>query len=173
LALTQQQVYADPKQATPSAIIDDGTKFAPPPAFPIDPALGSVSPAPAEYKAFKPSDVEVPSSPPSVEDLPQLQNAPALEEEEEIVEDDVAMAVEDESTVGNISSRPKKRSSSSAEDNDAELRRLAKENADVELSELARRVRNEENSPSAEKTRQVYGLGWYVHHHHYGTCSLD
>lgn len=173
LALTQQQVYADPKQATPSSIIDDGTKFAPSPAFPIDPALGSASPAPAEYKPFKPSDVEVPSSPPSVDDLSQLQNEPALEEEEEeIVGDDVAMAVEDESTVGNISSRPKKRSSSSAEDNDAELRRLAKENADVELSELARRVRNEENSPSAEKTRQVYGLGWYVHRH-YGMCSLD
>lgn len=177
LALTQQQVSADPKPATPpSAAIEDSLpdrpKFAPPPGFPIDPALGSASPAPAEYRPFKPSDVEVPSSPPAIEDLPQLQDAPVLEEEEEAAEDDVAIAADDEPAAGNSSGRPKKRSSSSAEDNDAELRRLANENSNVELSELARRVRNEENSPSAEKTRQVYGLGWYVDHR-YGRCSLD
>lgn len=58
------------------------------------------------------------------------------------------------------SGKNSKRASAIVEDNDAELRRLAEETRMVPLDELARRVRNDENSPSAEKTRQVYGLGW-------------
>jgi regulatory factor X len=96
-------------------------------------------------------------SPPII-DMVHFQEAPAAVEEE--VPEADAM-VEDDST-GRTSGRTSKRASAAAEDNDAELRRLASENQDVELGELARRVRNDENSPSAEKTRQVYGLGWYV-----------
>lgn len=56
--------------------------------------------------------------------------------------------------------RVSKRASVAAEDSDAELRRLAEENKTVPLDELAKRVRNDEHSPSAERTRQVYGLIW-------------
>lgn len=69
-------------------------------------------------------------------------------------------AMGEEENVGPSSGRNSKRASAIVEDNDAELRRLAEETRMVPLDELARRVRNDENSPSAEKTRQVYGLGW-------------
>lgn len=73
---------------------------------------------------------------------------------------DFESAMGEEEGAGPSSGRNSKRASAIVEDNDAELRRLAEETRMVPLDELARRVRNDENSPSAEKTRQVYGLGW-------------
>jgi regulatory factor X len=161
LALTQQQVAETPTPAVPvdSALLDQPQQLAPAAnAFPIDPALGG--PAPPEHPVPAAISPDAPSIPPPVIDIGRLQDAPPAAEEEAADAD--MQVVEEDPSAPRASGTRSKRGSSAGEDNDAELRRLASENADVELSELARRVRNDENSPSAEKTRQVYGLGWYV-----------
>lgn len=123
-------------------------------AFPIDPALGGSPPEPLptpELRSTSTPAADIPSF--SQERLPKDEDSREFESG--------GMAVdEEEENVGPSSGRNSKRGSAVVEDNDAELRRLAEENITVPLDELARRVRNDENTPSAEKTRQVYGLGW-------------
>lgn len=150
LALSQQQVYDGPVSID-SKILEQSAASTP---YPIDPALG---PSPAE------SDSRALTTTPPIE-VPNFDHGQGMEtsdrEESAFAEDDLP---------GTTSGRNSKRSStvgpplSVPEDNDAELRRLAQENASVDLNELAKRVRNDENTPAAEKTRQVYGLGWYVY----------
>lgn len=48
------------------------------------------------------------------------------------------------------------------EDSDQELKRLAQENADIPLKELATRVREDENGPKAERARQILGMRWLL-----------
>lgn len=49
-----------------------------------------------------------------------------------------------------------------SEDSDQELKRLAAENADIPLKELASRVREDENGPKAERARQILGMRWLL-----------
>lgn len=149
LALTQQQIQENqppidtallgsPNLVSPSAI-----------PFPIDPALGGVqepSPTPAIGSTSTPGS-----------EMPVF--GQELQPKEEDSREFESVMGEEENA-GPASGRNSKRTSAIVEDNDAELRRLAEETRMVPLDELARRVRNDENSPSAEKTRQVYGLGW-------------
>lgn len=157
LALTQQQVADSTTVPVDIALLDQSQLASAANAFPIDPALEG--PAPPEHPIPTNISPDAPSISPPIIEMARFQDAHTLEEEEAAEE---APAGEDEPATRPSGGR-NKRGSSAGEDNDAELRRLAAENADVELEELARRVRNDENSPSAEKTRQVYGLGWLMH----------
>jgi regulatory factor X len=150
LALTQQQVSDTPVPIDTALLEQSQVPAAN--AFPIDPALGGG--APPEHS---PIHVDAPSLSPPVVEMAHFQESPPT------LEDDSLEAEMQDDDVGRASGRSSKKTSAAPEDSDAELRRLAIENQDVELEELARRVRNDENSPSAEKTRQVYGLGWYLY----------
>ncbi|KAF8472458.1 RFX DNA-binding domain-containing protein [Kalaharituber pfeilii] len=48
------------------------------------------------------------------------------------------------------------------EDSDLELKRLAAENENIPLKELATRVREDENGPKAERARQILGMRWLL-----------
>lgn len=124
-----------------------------PPVFPIDPALGGggVSDAGASCNT---EPARRSASTPHTELPHYIPDGNLVEEEEEMPDADGGND-EDAGGSGRNANR-----NSQAGDSDAELRRLADENKEVALDELARRVRNDENSPGAERTRQVYGLGW-------------
>ncbi|CAZ81462.1 unnamed protein product [Tuber melanosporum] len=124
-------------------------------AFPIDPALGGSPPEQAPLP-----ELRSPTTP--VSEIPNFSQDRVPKDEESREFDSGMIVDEEEENAGPSSGRNSKRGSAIVEDSDAELRRLAEENKTVPLDELARRVRNDENTPSAEKTRQVYGLGWYV-----------
>jgi len=57
-------------------------------------------------------------------------------------------------------SKMKPKKNAAVEENEIELKRLAAETTDVSMDVLANRVRNDENGPQAEKTRQVFGMAW-------------
>jgi regulatory factor X, other len=122
-------------------------------AFPIDPALGGAPPEPLPAPELVASSTPVP-------EMPTFSQERLLKDEDSREFEPNMVVDEEEENAGPSSGRNSKRGSAVVEDNDAELRRLAEENRTVPLDELARRVRNDENTPSAEKTRQVYGLGW-------------
>lgn len=149
LALTQQQIQEN-QPPIDTALLGSPNLISPSTiSFPIDPALGGVPESPPTL-AVGSTSTPGPEMPVFGQELQP--------KEEDIRELESAMG--EEENTGPVSGRNSKRTSAIVEDNDAELRRLAEETRMVPLDELARRVRNDENSPSAEKTRQVYGLGW-------------
>lgn len=148
LALTQQQIQEN-QPPIDTALLGSPSMLSPSTSFPIDPALGGV-PEPSPSPAVGSTSTPVP-------EMLSL-NQEVQPKEEDTREFEAVMG--EEENPGPSSGRNSKRTSAVVEDNDAELRRLAEETRMVPLDELARRVRNDENSPSAEKTRQVYGLGW-------------
>ncbi|KAH0609948.1 uncharacterized protein H6S33_012494 [Morchella sextelata] len=148
LALTQQQIQEN-QPPIDTALLGSPSMLSPSTSFPIDPALGGV-PEPSPSPAVGSTSTPVP-------EMLSL-NQEVQPKEEDTREFETVMG--EEENPGPSSGRNSKRTSAVVEDNDAELRRLAEETRMVPLDELARRVRNDENSPSAEKTRQVYGLGW-------------
>ena len=77
--------------------------------------------------------------------MPNIPEANVVEEEEEMPDAEPTGSNEEAGGSGRGGAR-----NSQAGDSDAELRRLAEENRTVPLDELARRVRNDENSPGAE-----------------------
>lgn len=149
LALTQQQIQEN-QPPIDTALLGSPNLISPNTiSFPIDPALGGVPESPPTL-AIGSTSTPGPEMPVFGQELqPKEEDSRELES-----------AMGEEENTGPVSGRNSKRTSAIVEDNDAELRRLAEETRMVPLDELARRVRNDENSPSAEKTRQVYGLGW-------------
>lgn len=145
LALSEQQIMAGSATPTDPALLASPLPVSTT-VFPLDPALGGGP------SVGSPS--LIPAGSPTLE-IPAVQPVQTLKEEE--VHEPEPM---DEEPNAQSPGRTSKRASVAAEDSDAELRRLADENKTVPLDELAKRVRNDEHSPSAERTRQVYGLIW-------------
>lgn len=56
----------------------------------------------------------------------------------------------------------KKKGSGASQANDIELRRLFRENEHRSLLDVANEVKQEEKGPKAEKSKQVFGMIWFV-----------
>lgn len=115
--------------------------------FLIDPALGGAIPQP------DPNVVQQPTA--------MVNGEPMQLTSDNLVAHD-AQHNEVQTMADETSSQRSSRRAGLGEDPDAELRRLAGETTRMSIHDLARQVRDDENSPQAERSRQVFGMKWLL-----------
>lgn len=155
-ALPHEHLHQFNHLTDPALLIDQSLRTVTPADFPIDPALGGDIPPETEphlstsVAQFHQHELtqQYPISPPTHPQIPVDPTADAPMGTEEVLP--------------GPSSAPASKRGSVSEDSDQELKRLAAENADIPLKELATRVREDENGPKAEKARQILGMRWLL-----------
>ena len=147
----------------PALLLDPSLAASASTDFPIDPALGGgVPPAPEHHLSPVPVGAFHHNIHPAYSIQPQPQ-PPSSVAGDAAVSIDTAMTNDDgggqpgPSTGSTASKR-----GSVLEDSDQELKRLAAENSNIPLKELATRVREDENGPKAERARQILGMRWLL-----------